>query len=305
MDSINREQPEHNREDLLNREAVAKIKAMVKSASTCFFCTAISGGKPVATRPMSVQKVDERGSLWFLSASDSHKNQELVRDPNVQLMFQGSQHFEFMTLYGVASVSTDKAMIKELWNPLLKTWFTGGVDDPRITVIEVRPRQGYYWDTKHNRFVALAKMAIGAVIGKTLDDSIEGELRVGAVSALPPRRAGATRTAASVGSDRCAVASPWRLLATRDDLTFRPFATAHADELCGCVGRAHPGRHLAAPIRINHQAVHGCEHVPCPRARPRVTGQLSGHLSRTASDGTGSADAKRCRHAEVSALQAS
>jgi general stress protein 26 len=178
MGSINREQPEHNREDLLDREAVTKIQAMVKGTSTCFFCTAIRTGRPVATRPMAVQKVDDRGSLWFLSASDSHQNRELMEDASVQLMFQGSQHSDFLTLYGAARVTTDRAKIEELWTPLAKVWFTEGVEDPRITVIEVRPQQGYYWDTKHNRLVAFAKMAIGAVIGKTLDDSIEGELRV-------------------------------------------------------------------------------------------------------------------------------
>jgi hypothetical protein len=36
---------------------------------------------------------------------------------------------------------------------------------------------GYYWDTKHNRAIAFAKMVAGAVLGKTLDDSIEGTLR--------------------------------------------------------------------------------------------------------------------------------
>ncbi len=29
-------------------------------------------------------------------------------------------------------------------------------------MIEVRPLQGYYWDTKHNRLVAFAKMVVGA-----------------------------------------------------------------------------------------------------------------------------------------------
>jgi len=61
---------------------------------------------------------------------------------------------------------------------ILKTWFTGGLDDPRITAIEVEPLDGYYWDTKHNVAVAFAKMAVGAMTGKTLDDSIEGKLRV-------------------------------------------------------------------------------------------------------------------------------
>jgi general stress protein 26 len=60
----------------------------------------------------------------------------------------------------------------------MKTWFTEGEDDPRITVIQVTPGQGYYWDTKHNRAIAFAKMVVGAITGKTLDDSIEGKLRV-------------------------------------------------------------------------------------------------------------------------------
>jgi hypothetical protein len=61
---------------------------------------------------------------------------------------------------------------------LFKTWFTEGIDDPRITVIQFTPQEGYYWDTKHGRAVAGLKMLVGAAIGKTLDDSIEGTLTI-------------------------------------------------------------------------------------------------------------------------------
>jgi len=178
MGSINQNQPEKNHEDLSGAEARAKLEELVKKAETCFFCTAITTGKPLAIRPMAVQQVDERGTLWFLSADDSSHNKDLARDPYVQLLFQGSAHSDFLTLYGHATITRDKQKIDELWNPLLKTWFTEGKDDPRITVIEVTPVEGYYWDTKHNRMVAFAKMIAGAITGKTLDDSIEGTLRV-------------------------------------------------------------------------------------------------------------------------------
>lgn len=49
---------------------------------------------------------------------------------------------------------------------------------PHITVIQVAPTEGYYWDTRHGTAVAGAKMLVGAMIGKTLDDSIEGTLRM-------------------------------------------------------------------------------------------------------------------------------
>jgi general stress protein 26 len=126
---------------------------------------------------MNVRTVDDEGNLWFLSASDSHKNQELAADPRVKLYFQGSPHSDFLVLSGVATVSTDKGKIRELWEPILKTWFTGGIDDPRITVIKVAPVEGYFWDTKHGSAIAGVKMLIGAAIGKTLDDSIEGTVR--------------------------------------------------------------------------------------------------------------------------------
>lgn len=177
MDSINKQQPEHNHEDLAGAKAIAKMAALIKDAKTCFFCTNVSAGEFDA-RPMNVLQVDEQGNLWFLSASDSHKNQELQGDSAVRLFFQGSPHSEFLHLEGTATVSRDKAKIKELWNFVLKTWFTQGQDDPRITVIKVAPSHGYYWDNKHGNAVAGIKMLIGATIGKTLDDSIEGKLTV-------------------------------------------------------------------------------------------------------------------------------
>lgn len=178
MDSINKQQPEDNYEDLMGEEGLKKLKEINDKASACFFCTNIKTSQPFATRPMSVQKMDDEGNFWFLSASDSHKNQEISFDPAVQLLFQGSSYADFLSLYGNASISRDKEKIKELWNPMLKTWFTEGEDDPRITVIKVEPIHAYYWDIKHNMVVAMAKRVVGAITGKTLDDSIEGRISV-------------------------------------------------------------------------------------------------------------------------------
>ncbi len=179
MDSINQNQPEQNRRDLSGVQAIERVKDMTKDADSCFFSTAASLGPSRGVRPMSVRETDDNGALWFLSSIDSHKNQEIALDPNVKLYFQVSKHSGFLELDGQAEVSQDKAQIKRLWNFMLRTWFTEGEDDPRITVIKVTPRSGYYWDNKHGDAVAGAKVAVGAVVGKTLDDSIEGRLTFG------------------------------------------------------------------------------------------------------------------------------
>ncbi|TDU80732.1 general stress protein 26 [Prosthecobacter fusiformis] len=178
MNSINNQQQETNHEDLIAQDAVEKIKEMVARAQTCFFCTCVTTQGSTQARPMAVQEVDDEGNLWFLSADDSHKNEQLAHDPAVTLFFQGSKHSDFLQLNGHATVFRDNAKIKELWEPVIRTWFTGGVDDPRITIIKVTPSDGYYWDTKHGNAVAGLKILIGSLLGKTMDDSIEGRLSV-------------------------------------------------------------------------------------------------------------------------------
>ena len=176
MDSINKQQPEDNFKNLTGPEAIKKLKDLAESAKSCFFCSNIKTGSPLAARTMSVQQVDDEGNLWFLSANDSHKNDQVEHDPFVHLLFQGSAYSDFLNIYGIASTSTDKEKIRELWEPVLKTWFTEGEDDSRISVIKVEPIEGYYWDNKHGNAIAFIKQLAGAAIGQTLDDSVEGKL---------------------------------------------------------------------------------------------------------------------------------
>lgn len=178
MDSINQNQTEQNHQNLDSAPAIEKIKELTGIAKTCFLCTQPSAGESNGTRPMSVQEVDEQGTIWFLVANDSHTYQDISANSQVKLYFQGSAHSDFLFLEGAAILSADKNRIKELWNPIMKTWFTEGEDDPRIAIIKVAPETGYYWDNKHGNVIAGIKMVIGAAVGKTLDDSIEGDLKV-------------------------------------------------------------------------------------------------------------------------------
>ncbi len=176
MDSINKNQPEDNFKNLIGEEAHDKIVSLAKKSGSCFFCTKIRTGEAFRTRPMSAEHIDDEANFWFLSANDSHKNKDIASDPNVQLLFQGSSYSDFLTLYGVVEISTDQKKIEELWDPMMKTWFTEGKEDPRITVLKFIPTQGYYWDTKHGMAVAMVKRTYGAIVGETYDDSIEGEI---------------------------------------------------------------------------------------------------------------------------------
>ena len=163
--------------NLISTDAIDKIKKLAESADICHFVTAISNA-PLSTRPMSTQKVDDDGCIWFMSDKESTKNKEINNDSRVQLFYSHQGSSEYMSIFGMAEIVFDKDKIAEMWTPIAKAWFTGGKDDPAISLIKVTPEEGYYWDTKNNKMVALIKIAAAIVTGKTMDDGIEGKLSV-------------------------------------------------------------------------------------------------------------------------------
>ncbi len=163
--------------NLTSTEGVEKLRELAVSADICMFTTSLSR-LPLTTRPMSTGQVDEGGNIWFLSRKTSDKNKEILADDRVQLFYGNNGNSEYLSVYGTASISFDRAKIKEVWSTLAKIWFTEGDDDPEISLIKVAPQDAYYWDTKNNKFVALIKMATALVTGTTMDDGVEGTIKV-------------------------------------------------------------------------------------------------------------------------------
>lgn len=178
MASVDQNPVAQNHQDLRGNSAIEKIRTMVSSTKTGFFCTAATVVGSSGARPMRVQEVDAEGNLWFLSAVDTHKDEELRLDPRVRLYFQSAANGDFLEINGYGSVSQDREKIAQLWQPAMKNWFTEGQDDPRISVIKVRVEDGHYWETRHGFVIGGVKILLGAVTGNPMDDSVEGELRI-------------------------------------------------------------------------------------------------------------------------------
>jgi general stress protein 26 len=170
-------QANDNRKDLFNRKAINKLKELTEEARVCMFET-ILPSPPYNLRPMNIMETDDSGKLWFFSKKDSDKNREISHNPHVQLSFSNLGDSEYLSIYGRAEIVIDRQKFGELWNPLVKAWFPEGKDDPNLSLICVTPLNVYYWDTQHNKMVTLFKLAASAISGKTMDDSVEGELRI-------------------------------------------------------------------------------------------------------------------------------
>jgi len=165
-----------NYKDLYSEEAIAKIKEMAQDIRVCMFCTELSV-RPIPTRPMSLQDVDDQGNLWFISSADSNKNFEIRHDDDVQLIFAKNSDSHFLSIFGNAVIYKDQAHIEDVWSPVARAWFEEGKNDPKVTVIKVTPSDAYYWDTKDSKMISLLKTAANAITGKPGDDGgVEGSI---------------------------------------------------------------------------------------------------------------------------------
>ncbi|HND89460.1 MAG TPA: pyridoxamine 5'-phosphate oxidase family protein [Saprospiraceae bacterium] len=163
---------------LHSQKAVEKLKELAEKASVCMFCTELDQ-LSITSRPMYLQEVDEEGNLWFISSTESHKNQEIVEDDRVQLFFMNNGKSEYLSVYGHAHAYTDKATIEDKWSVFANAWFDGK-EDPTVSIIRVAPESGYYWDTKAGKLVSMISF-IGAIVSGTNTDNrdgVEGELHL-------------------------------------------------------------------------------------------------------------------------------
>ena len=179
------------RQDLSGADAGQKIREIAKDTRTCMFQTGLDSF-PGDTRPMSIQEVDEDGTFWFLSSTESEKNRDIARDPRVVLTCQNEGKMAYLAVSGRASIHTDPATIDRYWTAFADAWFEGQ-DDPRVSVIQVVPTDGHYWETKDGKIVAFAKMSFAALTGANVDDG-------GVSGDLAPRQPGPIAATSVTGS---------------------------------------------------------------------------------------------------------
>ncbi len=162
---------------LFSEDAIAKIKKIAINTKICMFCTHLFE-QPIQSRPMTIKEVDDEGNIWFISSKTSNKNLEIKSDNHVQLFISNSNDYEYLSVYGKATIYSDKATIEKLWNPIANAWFEEGKNDPKVTVIKVHPEEGYYWDTENSKIISFLKIAVAAFTGIETESGKHGHLKL-------------------------------------------------------------------------------------------------------------------------------
>ena len=158
-------------------EAVKKLQVMVNEIRTCLFITSGKTGTSTS-RPMAVVDTDDAGNIWFFADINSNKVNDIELEHFVQLVFAHPGKDSYLDVKGRATVITDKRIIGEKWNPMVKAWFPDGKDDSAVCLIRIKTDEAHYWDTNSTKMVQFLQTALSIVTGKQLVEGVHGELNL-------------------------------------------------------------------------------------------------------------------------------
>jgi general stress protein 26 len=145
-------------------EAIQKIKDLTEGIDFCMLTTNDAG--VLRSRPMSTQNTEFDGDIWFFTNEDTHKIEEIEKDNRVAVAYSKPGDNTFISISGRASISKDRAKMKELWSPLLKAWFPEGLDDPKLCLLKVEAEQAEYWEGSSSTLVQLFGMVKAIATGQ-------------------------------------------------------------------------------------------------------------------------------------------
>ena len=126
------------------------------------FCMLASrDGEAIRSRPMAAYVCEEDEAVYFLTDAESAKDEEIEKDPHVNLSFADASAQTYVSVTGLASVSNDREKIRELWGTPAKAWWDSP-EDPSLRILKVAPVDAQYWDSP-GTVRSYARMAAAAV----------------------------------------------------------------------------------------------------------------------------------------------
>jgi general stress protein 26 len=151
--------------DLTPEEARNRVWELAEKIKICMFVT--WDGERQRARPLAANVDRGEHAIYFLVDVTGMKDDQVEQFPIVTLAFADTGGNKYVSITGEATVSDDRAKIRELWTPDNKA-FWDSKDDPDIRLITVVPDDAEVWDSP-GMIVATVKMLTAAVTGAKVE----------------------------------------------------------------------------------------------------------------------------------------
>jgi general stress protein 26 len=157
------------------RNELAKLYEMIDALDTAMLTTRRRDGHLVS-RAMANQKHAPGADLWFVTTGSSGKLEDLTNDPHINLAYYKDRTREWISVAGIAKISRDRAVIRQLYAEDWKIWFPdegdprhGTAEDPRMVLIGVDVHSAVFLEVNKPQPVVLYEIAKGWFTGTMPD----------------------------------------------------------------------------------------------------------------------------------------
>jgi general stress protein 26 len=143
-----------------------KLAQLISEARIGMLATLEPNGA-LRSRPLATLELDAAGRLWFFTAVNAPKIEEIVGHRQVNLSYSDPDRQDYVSVSGAAEVVRDPARMRALWTPRLAPWFPRGLEDPDLALLCVHVEQAEYWDAPDSRVQRLFGLARAIATGDT------------------------------------------------------------------------------------------------------------------------------------------
>ncbi|GAB4523496.1 MAG: pyridoxamine 5'-phosphate oxidase family protein [Anaerolineae bacterium] len=160
-----------------HRENIEKLRDLIKDIDIAMLTTVDDDGS-LRSRPMGTQETEFDGDLWFFTSVDTPKVDEIQAEHEVNVSYAKPGKNRYVSVSGTAVLVNDRAKMEELWSPIYKAYFPGGLDDPNLRLLKVDVRKAEYWDSPGGLIPTIIGFA-QSLAGKEADMGDNQKLQLG------------------------------------------------------------------------------------------------------------------------------
>lgn len=161
-------------------ETFAHLVSLLRAFDSATFVTRSRAGS-LHGRPMSIARVDDDVTIWFITSAASAKIDEVAEDGRALVTLQSGSRFACLS--GNAELVFDPRQLQELWKDQHRVWLEGA-SDSEIILVRFISFEAEYWDhsglasIKHALQAARAYVSGGKSEMPSEPSDVQGHARI-------------------------------------------------------------------------------------------------------------------------------
>lgn len=156
---------------MTSTDAILRLRELVPVRTVGMFSTITPGGA-IHARPLTLQEIDDQGSLWFFVHTSADWVSGLQVGETVNFATSDDDDRTWVSVAGRARIVEDRARIDRLWSASDEHHSPDAIskDDSTLRLLELLPEEAEYWDAPSGALERL-KTAVATAVGRDVDTS--------------------------------------------------------------------------------------------------------------------------------------